>query len=498
MPFACFVGGTTMLGFLRSSMDCVWGRTHSHVLLPLYVPWGCALTPLPQLTSLVSIHLTLLLLTKSGAKALWLPGSRSSASLLVPSTTQLGTISCFPPFVLVLFGHRWRKLMPMWTLPGLSLTLRAMAGGRIGATLGEGALGSGTEKVGYQTWCESVHVRGCASAAATLTGLNACSRLQGLSADCWPNSKAVTTAATAHHRPASDMPKLSPLKLQQVLSRLGALAHQSSAQQVLPWLGAFAQQSSAADNAAVAAWIPAVAFAIILTTASGNTAVPADDCPAKADKATVAAVAVTTGFTEATAPGMFEETVADLMALADDSEAVIEVGAAAVTAAVAAVVVVVPHLQQAEGQRSGLGGYLAHGVMRKRLTGSYPSLMRALTTLPFPSMLDQPAHDIHDPSNHACHHPPILAANPHQTEQDQTERLLTPPSRPMSCAAALAVHLFHSDFDPHAAAVAVVDCAALKVWLDARWPDAGVSLADHPKVLQLARMASARVAGQTQ
>lgn len=40
-------------------------------------------------------------------------------------------------------------------------------------------------------------------------------------------------------------------------------------------------------------------------------------------------------------PGMFEETVADLMALADDSEAVIEVGAAAVTAAVAAVVVVV-------------------------------------------------------------------------------------------------------------------------------------------------------------
>jgi len=71
------------------------------------------LTLLVQLTSLGSIDLMLLVLTKSGAKALWLLCSRSSASLLVPSITQLGTISCFPPFLLVPFGHSLRKLMLM-------------------------------------------------------------------------------------------------------------------------------------------------------------------------------------------------------------------------------------------------------------------------------------------------------------------------------------------------------------------------------------------------
>ena len=123
-----------MLGFLRSSMDCMWGRAHSRVLLPRYVHWGCALTLLLQLTSLRSIHLMLLVLTKSGAKALRLPCSRSSASLRVPSTTQFGAISCFPPFFLMPLGHSSRNLMPIWmTLPGLDLTLPAMTGGKIGA-----------------------------------------------------------------------------------------------------------------------------------------------------------------------------------------------------------------------------------------------------------------------------------------------------------------------------------------------------------------------------
>ncbi len=65
--------------------------------------------------------------------------------------------------------------------------------------------------------------------------------------------------------------------------------------------------TTASGNTAVAAWVPAVAFAIILTTASGTTAVAPDDCPAEADKAVaaaaVAAVAVTTGSAEATATG---------------------------------------------------------------------------------------------------------------------------------------------------------------------------------------------------
>ncbi len=69
-----------------------------------------------------------------------------------------------------------------------------------------------------------------------------------------------------------------------------------------------------------------------------------------------------------------------------------------------------------------------------------------------------------------------LAADPHQTVRDQTQSLLTAPASPMSHAAALAVHSFHSDFDPHAAAAAaaaaVVDCASVKVWADARWLDA--------------------------
>jgi len=123
-----------MLGFLRSSQDCMWGRAHSCVLLPLFVPWGCALTLLLQLTSLGFIRLVLPVLTNFGAKALWLPCSRSSASLLAPSITQFGAISCFPPFLLVPFGHSLRKLMPLrMTLPDLSLTLPAMVGGRIGA-----------------------------------------------------------------------------------------------------------------------------------------------------------------------------------------------------------------------------------------------------------------------------------------------------------------------------------------------------------------------------
>jgi len=54
-----------------------------------------------------------------------------------------------------------------------------------------------------------------------------------------------------------------------------------------------------------------------------------------------------------------------------------------------------PHLQQPEGQQSVLGGYLAHGEKEKRLTGSYPSLLWALTIPPFLAMLSQPAHDIH-------------------------------------------------------------------------------------------------------
>ena len=73
--------------------------------------------------------------------------------------------------------------------------------------------------------------------------------------------------------------------------------------------------------------------------------------------------------------------------------------------------------------------------------------------------------------NRADRHPLSLAADPHQTERDQTERLLTPPASSMSRAAALAGHAFHSDSDPHAAAAAA-DCAGVRVWANARWPDA--------------------------
>lgn len=60
---------------------------------------------------------------------------------------------------------------------------------------------------------------------------------------------------------------------------------------------------AAADNAAVAAWMLAMAFGILLTKASGSTAVAADDCPAEADKAAVVAVAVSIGSTNATSTG---------------------------------------------------------------------------------------------------------------------------------------------------------------------------------------------------
>ncbi len=54
-----------------------------------------------------------------------------------------------------------------------------------------------------------------------------------------------------------------------------------------------------------------------------------------------------------------------------------------------------PHLQQPEGQQSGLGGCPTYSKKGKRLTGSYPSLLWELTVPPFLATLSQPAHDIH-------------------------------------------------------------------------------------------------------